>query len=143
MTFWEAHSHLGHLSHQKTIKTAQNLGWEMQGTLEKCEDCAIGKGRQKNVMKAGNHIIASKPGEQIFLDIAALFEAKEEFYWRIMVNELTQYKILDFFVSKKAMIEPTCEKLSKLNVKGKNVKYIRCNDGGENRGLMNRLQSSD
>jgi hypothetical protein len=45
--------------------------------------------------------------------------------------------------SKKAMIEPTCKKLLKLNVKGKNVKYIRCNEGGENWGLMNHLQSSD
>jgi hypothetical protein len=87
-----------------------------------------------------------------FLDITVVFEAKEEseyvestrkMYWRIMVDKRTQYKISDFFVSKKAMIEPTCKKLFKLNVEGKNVKYIRCDNGGENRGLMNCLQSSD
>jgi hypothetical protein len=56
----EAQRRLGHLSCQKTIKTAKNLGWELQGTLDKCEDCAIIKGRQKNVVvvKAGNHIVA-------------------------------------------------------------------------------------
>ena len=60
-----------------------------------------------------------------------------------MVDEHTQFKISDFFISKKAMIEPTCEKLFKLNAEEKNVKYIRCDDGGENRGLMNWLHSSD
>ncbi len=119
MTILEAHNCLRHLSCQKTIKTAQTLGSELQGTSDRCEDYAIGKGRQKNVVKAGNHIVASKPGEQIILDIAAVFKAKEELeyvestrelYCRIMVNKLTQYQISDFFVSKKAMIEPTCKK---------------------------------
>ena len=152
MTVSDAHGRLGHLSQLKTIETAKNLGWELQGSMKRCEDCAIGKGRQKNVNKASNHIVASKPGERIFLDIAAVFESRDELeyveptkklYWRIMVDEHTQFKISDFFISKKAMIEPTCEKLFKLNAEGKNVKYIRCDDGGENRGLMNRLHSSD
>jgi hypothetical protein len=41
------------------------------------------------------------------------------------------------------MIEPTCEKLFKLKSQGKAIKYIQCDDGGENRGLMNQLQGSD
>jgi hypothetical protein len=51
--------------------------------------------------------------QTIFLNIAAVLEAKEEseymeptkkLFWRIMVNDLTQYKLSDFFVSKRAMI---------------------------------------
>jgi hypothetical protein len=41
------------------------------------------------------------------------------------------------------MVEPTCEKLFKFKSEGKPIKYIRCDDGGENIGLMNRLQGSD
>ena len=32
------------------------------------------------------------------------------------------------------MIEATCERLFKMKEDGKIVKYIRCDDGGENQG---------
>jgi hypothetical protein len=60
-----------------------------------------------------------------------------------MVDEKSQFKITDFFDTKKAMIEPTCEKLFKFKSQGKAFKYIRCDDSGENRGLMNRIQGAD
>jgi hypothetical protein len=102
-------------------------------TLERCEDGTIGKERQPNVIRTNNHIAASKPCERIFLDVVAVFESQDKmeyaestkkFYWRIMVDTLTQYKILDFFASKKAMIEPTCETLLKFKLEGKSIKYI-------------------
>jgi hypothetical protein len=40
----------------------------------KFEDCAIGKGRQKNVNKRSDHKIAGIVGECIFLDIASVQE---------------------------------------------------------------------
>jgi hypothetical protein len=36
-----------------------------------------------------------------------------------------------------------CENLFKLKSQGKSIKYIRCDDGGENRGLMNQLQGAE
>jgi hypothetical protein len=52
-------------------------------------------------------------------------------------------KVSDFFVTKTDMIEPTCEKLFKWKNEGKPIKYIRCDNGGENRGLKKGLYSSD
>jgi len=40
------------------------------------------------------------------------------------------------------MIEPTCERLFKVNQKNP-IKYIRCDDGGENKGLKNRLHGTN
>jgi hypothetical protein len=73
-----------------------------------------------------------------FLDVASVQEQQDsevdnnstqKQYWRIMVDEKSQFKISNFFISKKAMIKPTCEKLFKLKCDGKLVKYICC-DGG-------------
>ena len=41
------------------------------------------------------------------------------------------------------MIEPTCEKIFKLRDENKLVNHIRCDNGGENQGLENCLQSVD
>jgi hypothetical protein len=43
----KAHRQLGHLSIQATKDAAACLGWHLKGNFERCEDCAIGKGRQR------------------------------------------------------------------------------------------------
>jgi hypothetical protein len=40
------------------------------------------------------------------------------------------------------MIEPTCEKLFRINSYSQSIKYIRCDKGGNNQGLKNQLYSS-
>jgi hypothetical protein len=135
VTSMEAHQYLGHLSQQSTKGTAKKLGWHLTGEFVKCEDCAIGKGCQKNVNKRSDHEIAGMVGERIFLDVASVqeqqkfdnyMEPTQKQYWQIMVDEKSQFKISDFFSTKKTMIEPNCEKLFKLKSQGKSIKYIRC-----------------
>jgi hypothetical protein len=91
----------------------------------KCSDCAIGKGKEQST------------------DSDVSVESTRKEYWRILVDEASQFKASDFLVTKKDMIERTCEKLFNWKNEGKPIKYIRCDDGGENRGLKNRLYSSD
>jgi uncharacterized protein YktB (UPF0637 family) len=87
----------------------------------KCEDCAIGKERQKNVNKRSDHKIVGLVGELIFLDLALVQEQKksdnymeptQKQYWRIMVDEKSQFKISNFSNTEKVMIQPTCENFS-------------------------------
>jgi hypothetical protein len=59
-----------------------------------------------------------------------------------MVYEAAQYKMTYFHLSEQGMIEPTCKKLFKIN-ENNPVKYIRCNDGGENKGLQNKLEGAE
>jgi hypothetical protein len=120
--------------------------------VKRCKDCAIGKGRQKHVTKSSKHVISTKVGEGcIFLDIATVLENKDsdalidsnrkKRYWRILVDEASQFKISDFFISKNGKIEPTCEKLFRINSDSKSIKYIRCDKRGDNQGLKNQLHS--
>jgi hypothetical protein len=43
-------------------------------------------------------------------DSDAFIASSYKRYWRILVDEASQFKISDFFETKNAMIEPTCEK---------------------------------
>jgi hypothetical protein len=72
-------------------------------------------------------------GERIFLNVASVqeqqksdnyMEPTKKQYWQIMVDEKSQFKISNFFSTKKAMIETTCEKLFKLKSQGKTIMYI-------------------
>jgi hypothetical protein len=64
-------------------------------------------------------------------------------YWRIIVDKRTQMKFSDFFSSKNGMVEPTCQLVQNLKNKGKDIRIIRCNDGGENAALEKQMNSSD
>jgi len=149
LTVAQAHDKLGHMGEDLTRKTAKALGWELsQGGLKPCDACSAGKAKQKNVPKASEHIPATTNNERIFLDIATLRKNADgpnvtKPNWRIMVDERTQLKFSDFFETKNGMVEATCEQLFKWKQNGKEVKFIRLDNAGENKLLKTRADSSD
>jgi hypothetical protein len=64
-------------------------------------------------------------------------------YWQIIVNKRTQMTFSDFFTSKNGMVEPTCQLVQNLRNTGKDIRIIRCNNGGENKALENRVKKSE
>ena len=62
---------------------------------------------------------------------------------RMMVDEHMQLKLSDFFETKDGMVEPTLEQINKWDAAGLKVKYIRFDNGGENKKLKARSESSD
>jgi hypothetical protein len=149
MSVTQAHDKLGHCGEDMTRKSAKLLGWELlPGNMKPCEACAAGKAKQKNVPKASEHVASELCNERIFLDIASIRQSENEQKvtkpnWRIMVDEYTQLKVSDFFETKSGMVEPTCEQLYKWKESGKAVKFIRCDNAGENKLLQSRAQSKD
>ena len=74
---------------------------------------------------------------RIFLDIAMIKKQKggpsvTKLNWRIMVDERTGMKFSDFYASKTAMVEPTCEQWYKWKTVGLAVKFCRLDNAGEN-----------
>jgi hypothetical protein len=147
MSVDEAHCKLG-MSIQATKAVAKTLNWKLTGAPEVCKACAEGKAKQKNI------VARKKPSDdgdgRIFLDISSVnnteypeVENIPKPYWRIIVDESTQLKFSDFFSSKSGMIEPTCILINKWIASGKNIKIIRCDDGGENHALERRIKSLD
>jgi hypothetical protein len=61
----------------------------------------------------------------------------------MMVDERTELKFSDFFVTKNGMVEPTCEQLHRWKQSGHGVKYIRMDNAGENKLLQQRTESKD
>jgi Reverse transcriptase (RNA-dependent DNA polymerase) len=150
MTTQEAHEKLGHISFQATAQTANQLGWELTKSDATCEACAIGKARQKNIIVKPKKATNFENSGRIHLDISSIinteyaeFERTPKPYWRIIVDERTQLKFSDFHTTKSGMVEPTCELIQSWKNSGKSIKYIRCDDGGENKALEKRLKSSD
>jgi hypothetical protein len=116
MSVNQAHSKLGHLSETMTRQAVQALNWKLKpGTMHPCEDCAIGKARQKNVPKN----LDEDPEEKVqagrfFLDIASIKERDDlptptYKHWRVIVDDRTGYKSSDFYHYKNDMVQPTCQ----------------------------------
>ena len=147
VSYMQAHERLGHMSSANTKAAAKELGWTLSGVVKPCEPCAIAKAKQKNVPKTSEHEVATKNGQRIFLDISSIKTMEEsdkptvQPYWRIMVDERTQLKFSDFYLTKDGMVEPTCEQLHRWKEAGRGVKFIRLDDGGENKALQKRALS--
>ena len=96
------HQLLGHLLEDKLRTTAKAMNWELTGQIEKCEDCALSKARQKNVAKATKPRSEIK-GERLFIDIAPMKYKSlgGSRYWLIVLDDNTNYVWSYFFKEEK------------------------------------------
>ena len=150
LTVQKAHEFLGHPDEAKTRLAAKLLNWNLvRGGLKPCEACAAAKAKQKNVVKESTHVPASKAGERLFLDIATVKKPADgtvtnsKRNWRIIVDERTQMKFSEFFVTKNGMIEPTCVQINQWHQNGMIVRYLRCDNAGENKKLEERINGAN
>eukprot|EP00957_Ditylum_brightwellii_P083473 6345666-Ditylum_brightwellii.AAC.1 len=122
-----------------------------------CEACAQSKAKQKSLPKrtevievvVNPKVAAKQVNERVHLGISTI-KAPEKVKvkvtkpnWCMMVEEKTGMKWSDFYPTKDTMIEPTCEQLNKWKANGKAVKYLRCDNAGENKALEKRCASAD
>ena len=148
MNIVQAHAKFGHCDEAATRQAAKILGIELvKGTLPPCEACAAAKAKQKNVPKSSDHRVADADAGRIFLDIATVKGPKgvtlNNPNWLIKVDERTQLKYSEFYKSKNGMVEPTCEQFEKWRQAGYPVKFVRCDNAGENILLEKRCKSKD
>ena len=80
----------------------------------------------------------------MFLDLCSVKEdGKILKHWRILVDKATGFKTTKFVATKIGMVEPTLKELQKLKHHNKDVKFIRCDNGGENEALQKKIDSSE
>ena len=102
--------------------------------------CAIGKAKQKKVAK-WTQTKASKPGERLYyIDISSMKERSlgGSKFWALIVDDYSDYMWGRFFNKKSDLSDNVMPILKKLFMQGKEVKYIRCNNAGENKSLEKR-----
>ena len=147
LTVNQAHARLGHMNEDRTRLTAKTLGWTLKSEpMVVCNGCAEGKAKQKNVPQESTLIKATKENPRVYLDISTVKDPSGDSLskanWRIMVDERTGLKFTDFFERKSDMVEPTCQVLHSWKTAGRQVKYIRLDNAGENKKLQERAESS-
>jgi hypothetical protein len=98
-------------------------------------------------VKHSKHKLSGTPGERIFTDIASIRPVEgvkvNKPRWCIKVDETTQLKFSSFHAHKDEMVEPSCEMFYRWRQDGHPVKYVRCDNAGENKTLQKRANGSD
>ena len=117
--------------------TAKAWNWKLTGKLESCADCQMSNAKQKPVAKK-TKTQASNPGERIFIDTSSVSEHTSlggARFWLAVVDDATG-KLWSFLIKKKEDVPREIITLvTRLNDKGRPVKYIRLDDAGENKKL--------
>jgi hypothetical protein len=105
------------MSEEATRQTAKALGWTLlKGGMSPCDDCAVGKGRQKNLPKDKGGPVASLSESRAYLDCATITDKSHavKYVWQLIVLYPSQLKITDIYKTKRGMVEPTVEMLHQL-----------------------------
>ena len=140
----KAHELMGHMHEDQVRKVMKQLQVTItRGTLGPCKHCAKTKAKQKNVCKESRSKKASKVCERVYMDLSKVTVGKTDGsafeihrkWWRIVVDELTGKKWLDFTATKKAMPDQMCRWMNIMKANGKPIQIIRMDPGGENLAL--------
>jgi transposase InsO family protein len=144
MTIKQAHSVLGHVNRHQTIETAKKNGWIIRDLAEtfSCEGCQIAKAKRLIINKESRHK-STITGERLMIDISYAQQpngSKTGKYWLLVVDEATSMKWSFFLTNKNVQAEILLDFIKDIQAKHKkNVKYIRCDNAGENSSLETLL----
>jgi hypothetical protein len=137
------HKILGHCSSDKLKRTANIHGFKLIGEFKTFEECAISKTRQKNVAKewkGGSQI----PVERLYIDISSI--KNESFggskFWVLIVDDYSDYCWSLFLKCKADLKDKMFKLLTDLKIAGIEIKYIRCDDSGENKSFYDACRSN-
>jgi hypothetical protein len=132
------HKLFGHCGQEILNKTIKIYGFKSSCNFDKCEQCAIAKAGQKNLNK--NWLGSSNlPGERLYVDISSIQErsfggAK---FWALIVDDYTDY-CWSFVMKNKLDFNARIKMLlTDLKIAIRIVKFIRCDDAGENMTMKN------
>jgi hypothetical protein len=108
-------------------------GFKYSGEFETCEEYAISKVQQKNVNKNWSGS-SNVPGGQVYINISSIKErsfggAK---FWALIVSACTDYCWSFLLKNKSDLKRKVNTILTDFKIVGLNVKFIRCDDVGEN-----------
>jgi transposase InsO family protein len=136
------HKLVGHPSEETLRNTAKFYGLQLVGKVQVCEDCKVANARQKDVAKE-THNQSDKPGERLFIDISSI---KTESYggrkfWLLIVDDCTDVAWSAFLRTKSSQVDRIVTFIKDLQARHTiKVKYIRCDNAGENKSLEVRSQ---
>ena len=135
------HLVFNHAGEEALRRTAKAYNWTLTGKLEPCEHCKIANAKQKDVPKT-TETRSEKPGERVFLDIsyAAQKTMGGSKFWLLMVDDATGMAWSRMLKKKSDTTKEVMSFLRRMKARGTPVKYIRCDNSGENKDLDGEVQ---
>lgn len=143
-THEEAHQILGHPGKDLVNGTSNRLGWKLIGEDKgiPCEECMIAKARRSNLNQIAKNP-STTPGERIMIDTSSVKTKDDKQrgrFWLLVVDEATNMK-WSFFLQTKNQQVPVLQNFIKtLKDMGHPVKFIRCDNAGENESLKKQME---
>ncbi|MGL5934164.1 MAG: hypothetical protein ACRCZI_00925 [Cetobacterium sp.] len=137
------HAVFNHADEEVLRRTAAHYGWTVTGKLEACADCQQSNIKQRPVPKF-TETKSSTPGERVFIDITSVAYRSlgGSKFWLGCVDDATGQTWSSFLKRKNDVPKVMMSFLRKMKARGTPVKYIRCDNAGENVDLKNKCQNS-
>ena len=147
-----AHGMYGHINNDSVLESCGYLGYEITKRADKtCHSCREAKAKKEPISKISDRQPSVMPNQLMFLDLSTVKKPRKcttiktlsKPVWRLIVDDYSELGFGDFYATKDAMVEPTCELIHMWKEAKLPVRVIRCDNAGENKVLQQRLQSSD
>ena len=136
------HNIFNHASEDVLRATAKEKNWKLTGKFETCRHCKESNAQQKGVSRTSN-TQSTKPGERLFIDITSIqahsFGGKK--FWLVVVDDATNLTWSFFLQQKNATAKEMFTLLKHLHSNGVIIKYIRCDNAGENVALETMIKT--
>ena len=124
--------------------TAEKHNIKLTGKLEDCESCMLAKAKKKIINKKDN-TYSKCPGERLYVDLSPSYKASMggSKHWLLVVDQCTKFKWSCFLRKKNDLAEELMKIVKKISNDGNKVKFIRCDNGGENLIIKQHLIDND
>lgn len=133
----DLHEQLSHPDEATTRQTGRAMGLNVTGSFKPCEACLVGKAKKTRISKDPNKN-DYLPGEHISIDISSPKTRSRtgKKHWLLAVDTCTDASWSWFLKKKDEQYDILLGFIKDLRAKhGKQVKFIRCDNSGENRKL--------
>ena len=137
------HRVYNHAGEEALRKTAKAYGWTVTGKLGPCEHCQISNQRSKGVAKSTD-VKSDKPGERVFIDSTSIQTRSfggNRFLLGV-VDDCTDFTWCKPLKRKCDQTPVMMKFLRLMKSRGTPVKYIRCDNAGENKDLKRKCEES-
>ena len=134
------HQLLGHPCERYTRLTAAKNNITLTGSFNTCISCSLGKINKKNINKENNHK-TNLVGERLYFDLRYINSTSlgGNKYWLLVEDEATGYNLSIFLPIKSELASKLCNIIKQLLSQNINIKYLRCDNAGENLMVQNEL----
>ena len=127
------HDRLGHPGRAILKETMEKMGFAAKIDDFDCESCKVAKAKQMNLNKV-NEKRSTTVCERLGIDISSVKvgNTRMKRFWLFVVDEATGMKWSFFLKKKSDQVDVLVDHVKDLQKAGKKVKFIRCDNAGEN-----------